>query len=178
VSARRVSVTLLIAAGVVLGGALPAAAHGDDGVFAGTEATPGSGLSVNVRARLVYANDNEPAPGAFVVVDAVDAAGMSTAPELLTDNRDGTYQGVLALPAPGAWTVRFQSMTPNATAEVAFTAPAPVGPTSAPTTTATGSTRNGSGNGDEDGGGSTVLVIVAGVTLAVGAVLVWYSRRR
>ena len=158
---------------VVLLSAAPAAAHGDEGMFSGTEATPGEGLTVDVRARLLYVNDNEPAPGAFVIVDAIDAAGATTPPALLTDNRDGTYVGTLTLPASGAWTLRFNATTPTATAEIAYTAETPTTTTPATTSTA----RSGGGNGKSDDDGIPMGIVALGVVGAgaagAGGWLLW-----
>src|SRR5687767_10119166 len=140
-------------------------------MFSGTEATPGEGLTVDVRARLLYVNDNEPAPGAFVIVDAIDAAGATTPPALLTDNRDGTYVGTLTLPASGAWTLRFNATTPT---EIAYTAETPT-TTTAPATTSTARSGGGNGKSDDDGipMGIVALGVVGAGAAGAGGWLLW-----
>lgn len=152
---------------VVLGTATPASAHSDDGVFAGLEAVPGADdLEVALRARLVYADDQDPAPGASVAVDGLGPGGLTAAATPLRDNGDGTYERSLALPAAGAWTLRFTASTPDATAETAYTAPEPTPSTTAVTSAAGGGPRRRADLGDDDdGGGSGPLV--AGVVIAV-----------
>jgi hypothetical protein len=137
-----------------------ALAHSDDGVFAGLDATPGTvSLEVQVRARLVYANDGDPAPGATVTVDALSADGVVAPAAALHDNGDGTYEGPLLLPTPGAWTIRFTATTPAAAGEMAYVAEP------APTTTST--TREPDLDASGDGGGGAVLLGVAGAGAAV-----------
>lgn len=174
---RGVSALLLAATSSLATGAA-AFAHGEDGVFSGTEAVPTNGdpLTVSLRARLLYVNDNEPAPGATVTVDAVDPAGLALPAVTLTDNGDGTYQGTLALTAPGAWTLRFTATTPNAATEVAYTAEAST--KTVPPTTTTRAPRAG-GDDDDDGSGTAVLVLAVMAVAAVvaGGWLLWRRRR-
>lgn len=171
---RNFAAFLLVAAITVATG-VAAFAHGEDGVFSGTEALPTGGdpLTVSLRARLLYVNDNEPAPGATVTVDAVGAGGVAVPPTSLTDNGDGTYEGTLVLTAPGAWTLRFTATTPNAATEVAYTAEAPTTTTAPPTTT----TRAPRAGDDDDGIGTGILVLAV---MAVAAIVAsgWLLRRR
>ncbi|MGQ0803207.1 MAG: hypothetical protein ACT4PI_05030 [Actinomycetota bacterium] len=175
---RGVEALFLVAAvGLVTSAA--AFAHGEDGVFSGTEAVPTNGdpLTVSLRARLLYVNDNEPAPGATVTVDAIGPSGATVAPAPLTDNGDGTYQGALVLSASGAWTLRFTATTPNAATEVAYTAEAPT-TTVLPTTT-TRATRPGGDEDDDDGSGigALVLAVMAVAAVVAGGWLFWRRRR-
>jgi hypothetical protein len=174
----RIVGAVFVVATTLVSGAI-AFAHGDDGVFSGTDAVPADGdsLTVSVRARLLYVNDDEPAPGATVTVDAVDAAGVVVPPAPLTDNGDGTYEGTLALTAPGAWTVRFTATTPNAAAEVAYSADASA-TTTAPTTTTDRSPRANSDSDDDNGSGTGVLVfaVLAVAALVAGGWLLWRRR--
>ena len=129
-----------------------------------------------MRARLVYANDSDPAPGATVTVDAVDAAGVVVPPAPLTDNGDGTYEGTLVLTAPGAWTVRFTAATPNAAAEVAYSADAPATTTAPPVTTR--APRSGDDDDNGSGTGVLALVVMAVAAIVAGGWLLWRRRAR
>ena len=174
-SGYRIFSTLFLAAAITVAGGAAAFAHGEDGTFSGTEAaaTDGDPLTVSVRARLLYLNDDDPAPGATATVDAIGPGGATVPPVPLTDNGDGTYQGTLVLSAEGAWTLRFTATTPNAAAEVPYTAEAPT--TTAPPTTTTRTQRT---DGDDDGSGTGVLVlaVMAVAALAAGGWLLWRRR--
>ncbi len=158
---------------------LAAHAHGDDGVFSGVEATAADAadpLTASVRARLVYANDGDPAAGATITVEALGPAAAVVVP--LRDNGDGTYEGAVTVGAPGAWTLRFVATTPAATTETGFTAEPP------PTTTAprpvSARDRTDAADSDRGGGSSTALVVAVVAVLvlvAAGGTVAW-SRRR
>jgi hypothetical protein len=189
---RRVAPFVALAGAVValLGVAttVPAGAHGDTGqaiieVEAGTDPA-----RVRVRARLVYSNDFEPAPGAAVTADAVGADGSVGASAPLSYVADGVYAGELALPAPGAWTVRVTAADPAATAEAGYTAPPPTTapPTSAPPTTGdapsegtrlTGEQARSAPDGDDDTPIGVVLAVGAAFVFLCGVWFVLHRRR-
>jgi hypothetical protein len=159
--------------------AAPTLAHSDDGIFSGLDAAPGSQpLEVSVRARLVYANDSEPAPGATVNVDAVAADGAATPPSPLRDNGDGTYEGVLTLPAAGNYTLRFTAATPLAAADAPYAAPATTATTT--TTAAVPSTQPRDVDDDDSSRGAAPIVAgfggVAVIGVGVAAFLLWRRR--
>ena len=159
--------------------AAPALAHSDDGVFTGLDAVPGAQpLEVSVRARLVYANDRDPAPGATVSVDAVAADGAATPPSPLRDNGDGTYEGALTLPTAGNYTLRFTAATPLAAADAPYAATATT--TTTTTTTAVPSTQPPDVDGDDSGGGAAPIAAgfggVAVIGVGVAAFLLWRRR--
>lgn len=176
----RAAAALVAGLALVSTASTVAGAHGDDGIFTGTEAVASGGdpLAVSVRARLVYANDSDPAPGADLTVDAVAPDGTAVPPTPLTDNGDGTYEGTLGLSAPGAWTLRFTATTPDAATEVAYNAEAPT-TTLPPTTTTRGSAGPNATSNDDDGGSGGFIVaaaIVAVVVLGGGGWLLWRRR--
>ena len=130
-----------------------------------------------MRSRLVYANDNDPAPGATVSVDAVGADGVATTPSPLRDNGDGTYEGTLMLAAPGDYTLRFTATTPLAGADAPYATPSATTATTTPVT----STRPPEVDESDDSGGDAlpIVVAVAGVVvIAAGAAgfLLWRRR--
>jgi len=172
---------LVLCALVVAAGAGPAWAHGEDGTFTGLDAQPGDqSLSVSVRARLVYLNDAEPAPGATVVVEAIGPDGVAAAASPpLADEGDGTYAGSLTLPDAGAWTLRFTSTTPNGTADTAYTATAPTTTAPEPPTTTEPEPIGQTGPDDDDGGGNGIVlvaVVIGLVAVAAGGTLLWRRR--
>ena len=164
---------------------MPAGAHDDAGQMTvevdGTD-DPGR---VRVRARVVYSNDFEPAPAATVAADAIAADGSVGATAPLAYDADGVYAGELALPGPGAWTVRVTATNPAATGDAAYTAPPPTttpstspGTTRAPTasTKLTGE-QSGADVGDSDDTPVGVLVAV-GVAFAVLTAVWLFLRTR
>jgi hypothetical protein len=156
-------------------------AHGEDGTFTGLDAQPGEQpLSVSVRARLVYLNDAEPAPGATIVVEAIGPDGVAAAASPpLADEGDGTYGGSLVLPAAGAWTLRFTATTPNATADTTYTATTPTTTAPEPTTTTAPEPIGQTSPDDDDGGSGVVVIVLAVAVIAVvagGAALLWRRR--
>jgi hypothetical protein len=162
---------------------VPAGAHGETGqLTVEVEAGDAPGMS-RVRARLIYANDFEPAPGAAVSAEAVGADGAVGASTPLAYDADGVYAGELALPPGGPWTVRVNATNPVATGEVSYTPPPPT-PASAPATTRdapsdgtrlTGERARSGSDGDDD--------TPVGVIIAVGAAFVvlcgvWFALHR
>ena len=120
---------------------VPAGAHGDTGQMT-VEVEPGSDADrVQVRARIVYANDFEPAPGAAVSADAVAPDGSVGVTAPLAYDADGVYAGELALPPGGPWTVRVTATNPVATGEAAYTSPPPTTTPATAPATASGSRR-------------------------------------
>jgi hypothetical protein len=155
-----------------------ASAHGDQGLLA-LEANAGrQSLTVEVRARLVYANDGDPVSTARVTVDALGPDGATVPAAAMASGGDGTYAAELRLPGAGAWTVRATATNPTANAEIRFDA---VPATTTTTTPARQTTQDDppASPDDGNGSGSAVLAAVIGLMVLLGvAVVVWQWRRR
>lgn len=175
----RLTAVAAVAAAVFQPG--DAAAHEGEGQFA-VEAEEPAADGVRYVVRLTWVNDNHPAIDATVTATPIDPAGTAGTPVALSAvDQDGRYQGVVALPTPGTWTVRFTAVTPAATAEVIreVTAPTTTTPTTTtaePPTTTEAAAPVSSSDGDDGGSGRTVFFAVA--ALAVGGVALYLLRRR
>ena len=122
---------------LVLVDASPVMAHSDKGRLALQATRAGQPLGVQVRARLVFANDGDPVSTATVTVEATGPNGQTVAPRALASEGDGVYTTVLGLPVAGTWTLRANVLEPEADAEIPFEAVAAPPTTVAATTTTT-----------------------------------------
>ncbi len=183
--AARVCGRIWVVLGVCVVSALlagPAFAHGDEGKMQ-LEATPSGSLQAFVRATVIFENDNEPALGAAVAVDAVGPDGQTVAATSLVEAGDGRYEATLTFPVAGAWTVRATATDPTATGEVTVTATEAV---AAVTTTTAPAIEldepRGVTTSDEDDDGSSlavpiIAIVVLGIGGAAGAWLLQHRRR-
>jgi len=159
--------------------AAPAAAHGADGALALETQTTNDPAMVEIRARLTYANDDEPAPGASVTVDGTGPKGESLATQAMTAAGTGIYAATVQLPASGTWTLRVSASTPNAVAEIEYSTAA-----SATTTTAAdaaGAVSEPATSSTSDDSSDWVLPVALGAIIVIlvgGAVLVLRKRAR
>jgi hypothetical protein len=152
---------------------VPVGAHGDTGQMT-VEVEPGGDAGrVQVRARIVYADDFEPAPGATVSADAVAPDGSVGVAAPLVYDADGVYAGELALPPGGPWTVRVTATDPAATGEAAYTARTTTPTTASATTRGPSDDTRLTGERAESGSNSDDTPI--GVLLAVAAAFVVLS---
>jgi hypothetical protein len=166
-----------------------AAAHGDEGELEVVQATPDdTGSAVTYQVRLTYANDGDPVGGATVTATASTVGEAPQPPITMDAGADGVYQATVTFPAPGEWSVRFESADPEAGLTVSYvieeppppTTAAPAPTTSGPTATSTPAEPQVT---DEDTGGSgpptglVVGLVVTGV-LAVAAGTALFVQRR
>ena len=178
---RQCALALVLGCAVVVTGAGAGFAHGDEGLLE-LEASAGrEPLTVDVRARLVYANDRDPVSGATVTLDGVGPSGATLAPAPMTSAGDGIYTATVRLPSAGAWKLNAVAITPSAVAEIGIDTVQPA------TTTTTQPNRGGEPRGpiatEEDGSGDGFLVVavIVGVLILGGgmiALFVQRSRRR
>jgi hypothetical protein len=174
----RIAAAAFFAVGVTLVAATPAFAHSDQGTMA-AEVQPGAQpLTVTVRARVAFANDGHPAGEAAVNVTGTGPGGAPVGPTTLNRVDAGEYEATVTLPAPGDWSLQFNSTNPTATA----TATATLAATSTqapPTSQVRRATAND--DGDDDGSGLSAPAFVIGgavvVAALVGGVLVVRRRR-
>jgi hypothetical protein len=103
-----------------------AAAHSDEGLMAIETRAVGDPARVEVRVRITYLNDGEPASGATVTVEGAGPSGAVLAPQPLSAEGAGIYAAVVDLPSSGAWKLRASSTTPNASAETDYDVAEPV----------------------------------------------------
>ncbi|WP_020379590.1 FixH family protein [Candidatus Microthrix parvicella] len=117
----------------LVGLAGPASAHGPEGTFTPIVNQPVEGqLAARLRVTLIYDNDAEPVDDATVQVTPTAPDGTAGVQATLTKAPEpGTYEGVVPVGAPGAWTFAIASEDPEASTEIAVTIPEP-----APATTA------------------------------------------
>jgi len=132
---RRLSVLSLAVPVVLLLSAAPAVAHGSDGELLLETRPTNDPATVEIRARLTYANDDEPAPGASVTVDGTGPKGESLATQAMTAAGAGIYAATVQLPASGTWMLRVTATLPSAVGEIEYSTAASATTT---TTDATG----------------------------------------
>ncbi len=184
-----VLLALVVLAGLGPGlGPPPAGAHGGVGTM-GLEVTPGpEPQSARVRVLLEYAGDRHLATGAVVTAAATGPAGAALAPTPVPEVAEGRYTTVVALPAPGTWTVTVTAADPAATARAEVTViDAATAPATGPATTPTRSTDGGSDRaaarrddgGDPAGSGPGLgLAVAAAAVVLVGVGLLAARARR
>jgi hypothetical protein len=167
----------LIAAVVALLAAAPAFAHSDQGTMA-VEVRPGSqALTVMARARVVFANDGHLAGEAAVTVTGTGPGGAPVGPTTLNRVDAGEYEAAVTFPAPGEWSLQFNSMNPAATA-TATTTVAPVSTQAPPTSQVRRATANDDGDDDSSGLSAPAFVIGGAVVVAALVGGVFVVRRR
>lgn len=111
--------------------------HDDKGEFTVEEAAPVEPMTIRFVVRLVFSQDREGAVGATVTATPITPQGEARTPVVLDAiDQEGRYGGLVTFDGPGAWTVRFSSVTPLATVEQPAVIAAPP-TTSAPATTST-----------------------------------------
>lgn len=106
--------------------AAPAAGHEGEGRIEVVSAEPAGDLAIRFRVRSVYVADGHGAPEATVTTTVVDPNNPRTPVALTKTVEAGVYEGTVTFPAGGDWTVRFSSLRPVATLEIAQTVAAPV----------------------------------------------------
>jgi len=163
---------------------VPAGAHSDTGQMT-VEVEPANQADrVQVRARIVYANDFEPASAAVVNADAVAPDGSVAVSAPLRYDADGVYAGELTLPASGTWTVRVTATNPVAAGEAAYTPRPP--PASAPSSatadtpsdgTRTGERAGSASDGDDDTPVGVFIAVAAAFVFLCGVWFVLHRRR-
>lgn len=178
VLARLAAVTF-VAAAVLQPGA--AAAHEGQGQFA-VETTEPEPDGARYVVRLTWVGDSHPAIDATVTATPIDPAGAAGTPVAFTAvDQDGRYQGVVPLPTPGVWTVRFTAVTPPATFEATREVIAPatttttIEPDGQPATTEARAPTSTEG---DDGSAGTVVFAAMVTVLALGGGLAFRSARR
>lgn len=179
VLARLAAVTI-VAAAVLQPGA--AAAHEGQGQLT-VETTEPEADGVRYVVRLTWVGDNHPAVDATVTATPMDPTGAAGTPVAFTAvDQDGRYQGVVPLPTPGVWTVRFTAVTPPATFEATREVIAPatttttIEPDGQPATTE--ARTPASATDDDDGSAGTVVFAAVVAVLALGGGLAFRSARR
>lgn len=169
---------------VLLALAAPAAAHEGAGALEVLSADPAGPLAVSYRVRLTFRADGHPARDATVTAVALTPDGSSSTPQQLGPTaEEGVYAGTVTFPQPGAWTVRFTSVTPGATLERPETVTAP--PTTASTrasTTTTLASAPPTATRDAGGSGSNVpalpVAVIAGAAVLAALTLGWRRQAR
>ncbi len=178
---------------VLVGSIAPAAAHEGGGTMTVESAEPTDSGSVRYVVRLIWNNDGHPAAAADTTMTAVPVGADDTAQTPVTlepVDDDGRFAATVEFSSPGAWTVRFTSITPEATLEV----PQQVDPPSTTTSTAAPSTTSSEAvvrttatdppedeNKDEDGEASkagTVVFVAVALVLASGAIALGRRQRQ
>lgn len=129
-------------------------AHSGTAAFETLKAEGGSDLVLDVRLRVRYSEDQEPADRAFVKVTLRSPDGRTLPTVDLDRENGGIYSGTITVDRPGMWTVEVSSAFPP------------------------GSTTLRVDVGDRDGNRTWLVVVgVAGVAVLVG-LLVLTARRR
>jgi hypothetical protein len=171
-------------AALTAGGGVPSAtAHEGEGIIT-VESTDVAGTEATFRVRLTWQNDGHAALDATITATPLREGAAQTPVPMEAIDADGRYGATLTL-EPGAWTVRFTSVTPQGTLEVPLeiaqpTTTAAPSTTSSPSTTGSPSTTaDGVVIEDEDEGGLGAPA-VAGIAAAVvaGGVGVWAAVKR
>ena len=160
-----------------------ASAHEGDGVLVVESQGPANGMSVPYVVRLTWEDDGHAAVDATVTATAIAADGTPQTPVPLEPvDQEGLYVATLTYPAAGSWTVRFTSVTPAATTEVAEEVAEPTTTTADSTTsTTTGTTRttdqvSGEGSPDDEGVGVGGVLAAAFLVVVVVACVIGFTR--
>lgn len=160
-----------------------ASAHEGEGVLVVESQGPADGLDMAYVVRLTWEDDGHAAFDATITATAIAADGTPQTPVPLEPvDQDGRYTATLTYPEAGTWTVRFTSVTPAATTELAEQVVEP------PTTTASSTTSTTSGtttttaqisvesSPDDDGVGLGGLLAAAFLVVVVVACVVGFAR--
>lgn len=192
---NRILLALAVAALALVGSAGAAAAHEGSGVLT-VETADASGTGMRYVVRLVWENDGHPAADATLTATPIAPQGAAGTPVTLQPvDEDGRYQGTVAFPSAGDWTVRFTSVTPIATIErleqieptttttsvtTTTTTPATTTTNSIPRTTSAPTTDvDGVASGPiDDDGGITGFVVAGALVALVFAVVIGFIRAR
>lgn len=175
----------------LLGPASPAAAHEGGGTLTVESAESTDSGSVRYMVRLIWNNDGHPAAAAdtTMTVVPVGADGTAQTPVTLDPvDDDGRFAATVEFSSPGAWTVRFTAITPEATLEV----PQQIDPPPTTTSTAAPSTTSSEAGApttatdapedeDEDGEASkagTIVFVAVMLVLAAGAIALGRRQRQ
>lgn len=177
----------------LLGPASPAAAHEGGGTLTVESAESTDSGSVRYVVRLIWNNDGHPAAAADTTMTAVPVGADGTAQTPVTldpVDDDGRFAATVEFSSPGAWTVRFTAITPEATLEV----PQQIDPPPTTTSTAAPSTTSSEAgvsttatdapedeDEDEDGEASkagTIVFVAVMLVLAAGAVALGRRQRQ
>jgi LPXTG-motif cell wall-anchored protein len=105
----------------VLTAAAPVGAHSSEGLMMVEAHDTADEDKVEVRARVTYLNDSDPASGASVTVNGLGPAGEALPQQALAPDGSGIYTAVVELPTVGQWTLRVASADPTASGEVVYT---------------------------------------------------------
>ena len=176
---------------VLVGSIAPAAAHEGGGTMTVESAEPTDSGSVRYVVRLIWNNDGHPAAAADTTMTAVPVGADGTAQTPVTlepVDDDGRFAATVEFSSPGAWTVRFTAITPEATLEVAqqIDPPPTTTSTAAPSTTSSEAgvpttATDAPDDDDEDGEASkagTIVFVAVMVVLAAGAVALGRRQRQ
>lgn len=175
----------------LLGPASPAAAHEGGGTLTVESAESTDSGSVRYMVRLIWNNDGHPAAAADTTMTAVPVGADGTAQTPVTldpVDDDGRFAATVEFSSPGAWTVRFTAITPEATLEV----PQQIDPPPTTTSTAAPSTTSSEAGApttatdapedeDEDGEASkagTIVFVAVMLVLAAGAIALGRRQRQ
>ena len=175
----------------LLGPASPAAAHEGGGTLTVESAESTDSGSVRYVVRLIWNNDGHPAAAADTTMTAVPVGADGTAQTPVTldpVDDDGRFAATVEFSSPGAWTVRFTAITPEATLEVPqqIDPPPTTTSTAAPSTTsseagvpttATDAPEDEGEDGEASKAGTIVFVAVM-LVLAAGAIALGRRQRQ
>lgn len=183
----------LLRAAVALASLLPAhlaglglgvaSAHEGEGVLVVESQGPANGMSVPYVVLLTWGNDGDGAIDATVTATAIAADGTPQTPvPLKAVDQNGRYRVTLTYPAAGSWTVRFTSVTPPATTEVAEEVVGPTATTADSTTSTTSGTTSTTDeisaerSPDDEGVGVGGVLAAAFLVVVVVACVVGFTR--
>jgi hypothetical protein len=196
-ASRLAALLMATATGVAAGlaaGAGPASAHEGEGVVTVESADQAEGsTSIHYVVRLTWENDGHAALDATFTATVLgpDGAAAGGAPVTLTAvDQDGRYEGDVAFPEAGDWTVRFVAVEPETELDRAQPVSVPV-TTAAPTTTTVAETTteaepvdavetaSSDDASDDDSGFPVVPVAIGGLVLgALGGAAVAVTRSK
>lgn len=208
-SSRSVWMPVLLMLSAVLGLtalATPVGAHGDEGTMEVIKTDVVSPTEIEVEVGVVYANDDDLATEANIMVTATGPSGEVVGPINLPVIEDARYGTTITVPGPGAWTLAFTSENPVASTAAAVevtpegppdtTTPTSDAPATSdpevsvdvttletsepPASVAASATDTEDSNGDDGDGGSIIgyVVVVLAIAGVTTAVVVIRSRRR
>lgn len=118
-SRAAVALVIAVVVGCVLMRPMSASAHSGNAVFETLTATGGSDLVIDLRVRVRYSADQEPAERAFLKATPHSPEGRTLAAVDLERAAQGIYEGRITVDAPGRWSLVVASAFPPGTTTVA-----------------------------------------------------------
>ena len=149
----RVALLAVLLTGAAITHAPDAHAHAGGAAFETLQAEEGADQVIDVRLRVRYSGDNEPAEGAILTATATSPTGRALTKVQFERQEGGIYRVAVRVDDPGRWVIDVTSAFPPGTTSISVTV------------------------GDDDAGPSVPVVAAAVIVAALAAGLVLRRRK-